>query len=406
MNTLYLFGYVRSRTWWKELLLFIQLVAVVLLVFSILLPLDSFDQHTKRLQTTYTVDLARTLHFNLPAVGMNFGVEDPELNEVVEAFRTSVAQEPGVAACLTYKEKLGQIFPVGADVRDKEQQLANNVILLFYSPEFAESFDLRCRSGGWGSGAVVSPWLASQLLEEEFLVRLEDGETFSCTLGGVLEETAVIPRPFWYGSRPSEDVLGVSPAELGDVGFILLPYDASIGQSWAWDETFLAVLEDDADVETVKRTLNEKAGNLGVFETMHRLRQIAQEQLVQKNWREVQQALLLSSIAIFGYGGYLFLMLRQKQREFAVLHILGLSRRRILFLNFLLNALFLALVIAFCYLLAPVYLRSAFGTAHYVPGPLTLGFCAILLALSLTCGMLMGLAQSQKATAISQYQGG
>ena len=51
---------------------------------------------------------------------------------------------------------------------------------------------------------------------------------------------------------------------------------------------------------------------------------------------------LLTLIAVFGYGGYLYLMIAQKKNEFAVFYILGMTRKKMIAVIFSSGAILLA----------------------------------------------------------------
>lgn len=411
MSFLRLCRYFLSKRLLGELVLLLQLVLMLLFGFAVLNPLDSFFQKEHLLWNTYTVNPDRTFHFS----GGESLMEQPEqIDDLCE----QVLEIPGVDKVVrfmvvqaAFDENEGKTDRSGQPLKQR-QHVVN--LLLYSEPlnsfakiALADTFN----GDNWGGIAVY----ADSSLHGFFPVGTERSITimrtnarFSCTCLGVLQENCAIPAIVGYGSFPEPETLGVFTESSEDIDFLAVPVPAvhfsDIVPEENWLPNLLIIPKQGTDPTVLREVLEGKLGSVGRIATMRELLNSARENLIHENGWNLLAFALLSGIAVFGYGSYLYLMLRRRQQEFSVFYIMGLTRRKLAAIIFAIGAAVLALAFLISGLLTPWFMKNVLYLEKAEPGAFSWLFCGGLLLLILLASVLAGFRQSKKLAEITLYQ--
>ncbi len=234
-----------------------------------------------------------------------------------------------------------------------------------------------------------------------------EDETLSvpCVVAGVLEDGRALP---WAGaSHQALGGMGCASRYFQDTMLLAAVYDPKFFSDIRWDYSALVVPEKGADVEVLGKALTEKLGAWGEVSTHTEIERGALGYTLSENLPEQLKFILLALVAVFGYGAYLFLSIRQRERQLAVFYISGMTRGRMFTLNMLVNVLIYALSAALGWLMTPLVAKS-FVQAENYGGAGALGvFCtgALFLA-TMVMSLAAGFIQNRNAAAITLYHRG
>ena len=420
MNAIRLARYFYSRRYMQEAVLIVQLVLMFVLSMVVFSPVDAFLQFAWEIKGAYAaVDDSRTLFFNPnEAVYYNgTGIIDPESAGFVDAAAKDALASAGIAGpmrmalCPAYIDAGTENEP---EEDSQDQPAVRN--LLVYSAEMLEATGLFSGEGAPSPeqrGAVpilISPSLAGLIpLGSETTVTLRDGDTgIPCVVAGVLSEEAVLPACHGFGSFPTLSCFGTKLSDYPGTDFIVMGYDPAYFPEIQWESSFLVPLEENADVAATVQALNAQVGAWGSFATMGELEKVAFSRVFVNNSMAILEFLLLSLLAFFGYGGYLFLMTFQRQQEFSVFFLLGMTRRKMLVLNCVFGCVNLLIALLIAYASYPWFrqLLGSGSSATATVGVVGLSYCFGLLLLALIFSFLSAFHRFGNVSTIFLLQGG
>lgn len=411
MSTLRLLPYLFSKRMGREILLLVQLVLMMLFSAAVLLPIDAFNQFDRGLHQSLPVDFSSTLLFN-PSNALQLSAGSGDTTPQIAG---SLAQRPDVAQVLQFGQDVAS-FPLSGQAVDPEtgEVVEETGNFLLYSSAMAQTCQLSFSEGGWvtdGNGycpIVVSASMA-QILPVGTQVDLwlqSNQATVPCTVTGILDERCVIPVIQSYGSWPDLNVLGIRQSDFSQYKFIIAQENPAYFDNFTWKSNAIIIPADGADVQGLQEELAAELDTLGTVVPLAQVEDQAFEQVLSDNRFFLFAFCLLSLIAIFGYGGYLFLRVRQQREKFAVFSILGMTRGRMIGLNTLAGSLILLLAFGVSWLTAPWFLRQVLGIQQLQIGLTSIGYCGALLVFVLIFSSLAGFFQARRCTVIEQYRGG
>ena len=420
MNAIRLARYFYSRRYIQEAVLIVQLVLMFVLSMVVFSPVDAFLQFAQEIKGAYAaVDDSRTLFFNPNEAVYNAYTNeiDPESAGFVDAAAKDALASAGIDGPMRMA-----LYPAYIDAgtenepeEDSQDQPAVRNLLV-YSAEMLEAtglFSGESAPSSGQSGAVpilISPSIADLVpLGSETTVTLRDGDTgIPCVVAGVLSEEAVLPACHGFGSFPTLSCFGTKLSDYPGTDFIVMGYDPAYFPEIQWESSFLVPLEENADVAATVQALNAQVGAWGSFATMGELEKVAFSRVFVNNSMAILEFLLLSLLAFFGYGGYLFLMTFQRQQEFSVFFLLGMTRRKMLVLNCVFGCVNLLIALLIAYVSYP-WFRQLLGSGSAAPatvGVVGLSYCFLLLLLALIFSFLSTFHRFGNVSTIFLLQGG
>jgi cobalamin synthase len=146
--------------------------------------------------------------------------------------------------------------------------------------------------------------------------------------------------------------------------------------------------------------------NLGTISTISELIEKSYDQMINDNRWFAFAFVLLSVIAVFGYGGYLFLVIRQRQSYFSIFFILGITRAKIILINLSVGLILLVLAFAAALYVTPWFMHNLLGISQSTPGLLSILYSCGVLLIVLLVSTIIGFRQAIKSTEFALYQGG
>lgn len=398
MNLLRLCRYLYSKRILRECVLLFQLICMIVFAFCVLNPIDTFLQKKAALSDTFQLDFSKTLHFSSGNALMQNKIEgdmsmEPQLFDIISS-------TPEV-------ERVLRIHLGHATCKTELSETLNSNFII-YSEAMSGFIHLPLSREENYLSVLVSASLAKKLpvgSHTELLLG-SDLKSIPCVISGILDKDSAIPTILNYGSSPGIGVFGFFPKEMSGENFIAAEYNEDLLKEIDWEMNYLICPEKNSDTEFLLKNLNESVGTYGTVRTMEQIIQQAFSEMLRDNRWYVFAFALLGIIAAFGYGGYLFLMIRQRQTEFAVFYILGMTRRQTAAILFLAGGNLLALALLIGGSIAPWFIQNVLLEAQAAPGVFSLLFCGILLLLILAVSIAAGFRQSEKFTTIALYQEG
>lgn len=408
MNLLRLSRYLLSKRLLHELVLLIQLVLMVVFAFSVLNPIDTFQAQSNQLRESYQLDFDNTLHFaSGNAIIQSEWEGNHSYQDTLYEMISSVPQVDHVIRC--YYDDVS--FYSGVN---QEKPIRSSANLIVYSEEMAQVVDLKLSAGSFSSDAESRlPILVSSSLADQFpvgtqkeIIMTQGGKTVCCIVSGILDAESIIPLVSTYGSTPTLDVFAAFPENTQGTGFIIALYQENFLGDIEWGSNYLITLGQAANLTEAHDQLKSVVGSYGTVQTVSQVIQESFDSMLQGNRWNIFATVLLGLIALFGYGGYLYLMIRQRQTEFAVFYLLGMTRRQMATIIFIAGGAVLVLAIAIGSCVAPWFMQNILFESETNPGITSYLFCGILLFAILTGSVAVGFNQSIKNTTAALYQGG
>lgn len=408
MNLLRLSRYLLSKRLLHEIILLVQLVLMVIFAFSVLNPIDTFQHQVVLLCETYQLDFDDTIHFaSGNAIIQSEWEGDYSYQDTLYEKIASVSQVKDVIRCY-----YGDVsFYSGMN---QEKPMRSSANLIVYSEEMAQVLNLNLSAGSFTTNAksalpiVVSASLAEQFpigTEKEIVIN-QTGRSISCVVSGILDADSIIPIISTYGSNPALDVFAAFPENTRGADFIVASYNEGYMGDIAWGSNYLITIDQSANTTDTQAALISEVGSYGTVQTVSQVIQESFDSMLQGNRWNIFATVLLGLIALFGYGGYLYLMIRQRQTEFAVFYLLGMTRRQMATIIFIAGGAVLVLAIAIGSCVAPWFMQNILFESETNPGITSYLFCGILLFAILTGSVAVGFNQSVKNTTAALYQGG
>lgn len=423
MNFLRISRFFYSKRYIHEVILIIQLVLMFSFSLIVLGPIDNFIQYSQALKSVYSsIDYSRTLFFNPNNITydnegrINSTISD-EVGEIVnDALDISGLSDPiRMAYCSAY---------VNVETSDQQslsntiQPVSNIVNVLVYSDELMSAID---NLGAYenfeeeiNDGEIV-PILISQSLGDFIPLGtkvdvsiIENDNIVPCIVSGILSEDAILPATHGFGSAPYLSNLGTKLSDVPNASFIVVRYSSKYFSEVSWESSFLVSVEETRNEKNVTDTitkLNSKVGTWGSFSTLQDFEEQAFYNVLRDNRVYMVEFILLSLITFFGYGGHIFILATQRQREFSVFYILGMPRRKMLTMNCIIGCVNLVvsyLIALVCY---PCFQNLMMGSGATTIGVVSIVYC-LLLILIIVISSLVAFHRLENATTISLFRGG
>lgn len=396
MNLLRLLKILLSPKLIREIFLFVQITIMVIFFNLVLIPYEAEIQLSKGIESTFKIDNKNLIHFNPDASYFNAD----------ELWIHNFTQN------LYKNEKINDIFQIHKTYT--EFNLNKNIIrsnFLVYSTSLFNISDIDLSIGVFtndlGTEKNVLPVIISNSLANEMPVGSKfnatmpnSKEEITCKVTGIMKPNATFLAINEYGSFPSLYIFGGQTNSINS-DFIITAYQPFLSNVIKWDSPTI-IASDDAD--NLNDELNEMYNDYGRFATYTDIKNISMEQVRQNNQYSSLLLILFIPIVIFGYGGYVYITLTKRKKEFGIFYILGLSRRKMITLNFIIGVIVLTLAVCTGTIFSPLILNNLFKTLFN--GYTTINYVLIILLFTTIylISIIIGFVQTIHVSSITLYR--
>ncbi len=407
MNFLRICRYLYTKKLFGEIVLFIQLMCMLEMSFVVLKPVDSYLMEKKQLKAAYVSDLDSMVHFS-----KNNLIYEQEM------------KGNGAAAQEIYKllleadgvEKVDRCaFENGTYIETDGKK--SNANLVMYSSEMLDIVRLNIESEiqeNVSAGCIpilVSSSMAEELpvgTRTEISLAFDDTIKISCEVAGILQRDSAVPVVFSYGDTMELGNMAILPEALSEYKFVVFAKDMDELFDQLTNVNFLIEPKEHISGEDLATSLQSKMRNYGTLNTYRTIAAGAFKNMLEENAWYVLTFALLTLIAVFGYGGYLYLMIAQKKNEFAVFYILGMTRKKMIAVIFSSGAILLAVSFGIAALLYPWFTEVVLKIqeSYGYTGIFSYGFSAGVLLFILLLSIWMGFRRTGKQAEIELLKGG
>ena len=414
MNLIYLSHYLYSKEKVQECLLLVQLTCMILFALVVLAPVDTLLQQYSSLQKIYRYNLSDFCHVSAGnAVMQNNRVDSSAADKLYDTLRTL----DGVEAVFRFSLQQVGYETVPKDRAEHQHKNESNWIanLFVYSGDMAKFVAWDIAEGEFLSyyddtllPVVVSPSLIDDFpIGSRMTVRVGEKETpVLCIVTGVLSANCFIPTIYGYGSVPSMDVLVTRCSNMENSGFIVTSYNEELLKTVRWEPNYLIELQNKDDLSGSVQVLDKIVGTYGTVKPVPELiNQSVNALLKDRRW-DILAFALLTVIALYGFGGYTFLMIRRRQNKLALFRILGMQQIHIVITISIAEILLLLLSSIGACVIFPWFTQRILLETYSRPGIISILFCGSLFLLLLIVSIWTGFQQSSKATEAALYNGG
>ena len=407
MNFLRICRYLYTKKLFGEIVLFIQLICMLEMSFVVLKPVDSYLMEKKQVKAAYTLDFDSMVHFskNNSIYAQEMAGNGTAAKEIYELLRESNGVKK-VDRCA---------FENGIYMQTDGKMSSANLVL--YSSEMLDVIQLNTESAALKNVSegyvpiLVSDSLAEELpvgTKTEINLAFDNTIKIPCEVVGILQEDSAVPVVFSYGDIMELGDMAVPSKDLSEYRFIV--FGKAMDELFArlTNVNFLIEPEEHISGENLATSLQSKMRNYGTLNTYRTIAAGAFKNMLEENAWYVLAFALLTLIAVFGYGGYLYLMIAQKKNEFAVFYILGMTRKKMIAVIFSSGAILLAVSFGIAVLLYPWFTKTVLKIQEsygYI-GIFSYGFSAGVLLFILLLSIWMGFRRTGKQAEIELLKGG
>lgn len=419
MKSLRLLKYSFSRLFIKELFLVLQLTLMLLFALSILSPVDSFIEKAHQIDKMYLFDFTEAAFFNPNVAAYQIHeTDDATIRNQINSYLSLLSEDPDIDKMLRLSYNSTQIY-TGQSKQDPhtgaiiDETLTVN--FLVYNEEYAEEFRLETLDGSFelSDAAESIPIAVSESLSEFLPVGTlcafdlsGTGHSINCIVAGILPDDAIIPSTYGFSSFPSLANIGTKLSDVEGAHFIVALVDETILTGLNWEYSCFILPREGIDIEDICARINDESSSIGSCYTVNEIVTDSFQSLLRSNSEMIFECVLLSLIALFGYGGYLYLSVCGRQKDFSVLYILGLTRTQSLILNTFSGAILLCISFIFAWLTYP-YFQDFIGIYEgNTLGSVSITFSILFFTFILLLSYITAFRQLNKVTTISLYQGG
>lgn len=420
MKSVRLLKYSFSQHFLKELFLVVQLTLMLLFAFSILSPVDEFVEMHRNLKELYSFDFKQTLFFN-PNSAVYQSVNDTNtqaLEEHIQAFLEEVSADARIEKFMRMSYNSVQI-KTGKTTQDPHTgSVVDEIVpvnLLLYGNEYFDGFRIKLIEGTWpdgGSDEFVSI-AVSQSLADIMPIGTKcsfdlngSGEATSYVVTGILSEDCILPSTYGFVSSPNLVNIGTRIADVKGAHFIIAGVSEKAFTATDWEYSCFITASSEVNTEELCKDLSSKAGTIGQFYSVGEITKQSFISLLRSNSTLIFDCVLLSLIAIFGYGGYLYLSICRRQKDFSILYILGLTRKQSIVLNTFSGVLILCVSFVLAYVIFPSFQKLIGMSGQTSLGIISVIFTILFFSFVLSLSYVAAFRQFYKASTISLYQGG
>lgn len=411
MNFLRICRYLYSKRLFGEIILLLQLIFMIELSFVVLNPIDSFIQKKMKLETVYTAEFDNLLHFS-----------KNNLFYAQEMLGNGTSAE-SIYNILSEKDDIKQIIRFGFDNglyeytnQTSSKSHTSNANLVVYSDEMMEKIKLKIQDGKmeqYSNENGYFPILVSCSLASEIPIGTETEIEFSsnktkikCKVVGILKADCAIPVVMNYGYLPELENLAVFCNNSSSSKYIIFYSGVDDLLYDVMEANFLIEPVDGVSGDKLADSLQEQLSNYGTFSVIDNMISKAFVRLMEDNSWYVLVFLVLTLISVFGYGGYLYLMIRQNTEEFAIFYILGITRKKMTGIIFFSGAALLVLAFGIATLIYPWFITEILKTEQSGAGFFSYGFSFSLFLLILCLSIFSGFGKIKKQTEVGILNGG
>jgi hypothetical protein len=377
--------------------------------FAVLSPVDVFLKEKMDLKSAYEIDFGDTLHFS-PSNAVLEQLMYGDDSACIDIYN-KLSGVDGIAEVLRF----GLDSAVYENFVSEDETYYTTANLLVYSNELQEKVNFKLISGELETGESE---YATVLVDEKVALELPvgtvkelelgEGKKMLCKVTGILDSDSAIPVIMNYGSNPSMGVLGIFPydEDVADSKFIVLYGDTDSIIDEEMGASFIICPEKQTDIAWLSERLQNSVGIYGTVQTTDKIISYALKNILTENAWYMFMFVLLTLIAVFGYGGYLFLMIRQRQTEFGLFYILGTTRIKMIKTIFLSGLCVLTAAFVIASIAKMWFLNNVLGIGVLKGGFFSLVFCALLLLMVLMFSVLAGFKQYIKNEEAEIFKGG
>ena len=336
MNQIGLIGLFYSKQKIRELIVLLQLIVMAVFFAYSADPLISYYQARFQMDQCYQNRYADTLYFN---AGMNLQMEGTEelYREVYDRISATTEEgkifrfanlraiygEDGSHVCnLIIYDHLDEIVSLKIHEGELKKEVGQHYVLV---------------TAGIGKYYPIGSTIEAKLPDMDCTVQ--------CIVSGILKEQCVIPILGSFGSYGSPDVFIASQSHQQPFE-VILSFDLKeeLGSIVPWEPNYMIVPKQGTDIKILQNKLEKEVGVFGSVLEMDSIIKESVKAVIIDNAPFVFQLVLYALVALFGYGGYIFLTIETKKKVFQELHLLGTIGYKMFFLYFVSN--FMLLLIA------------------------------------------------------------
>ena len=202
--------------------------------------------------------------------------------------------------------------------------------------------------------------------------------------------------------------MAILPEALSEYKFVVFAKDMDELFDQLTNVNFLIEPKNNISGEKLAVSLQDRMKNYGTVNTYKTIATGALKNRLEENAWHILAFAMLTLIAVFGYGGYLYLMIAQKKNEFAVFYILGMTRKKMIAVIFSSGAILLAVSFGIAALLYPWFTKTVLKIqeSYGYTGIFSYGFSAGVLLFILLLSIWMGFRRTGKQAEIELLKGG
>ncbi|MBO4888599.1 MAG: hypothetical protein J5589_09850 [Firmicutes bacterium] len=338
MNGIELMKLFYSKRKLRELVLILQLVIMAMFFASTADVLITYFQERLQMDRCYRIDYSRTVYFT------------PNMNLVMDEMGDLRADVYKKICFAAEGEKICRF----ADVLAKyEQSGTKNCKLLIYD-HMDEILSLSLQKGIVTREEGKHYVVVTAGIGKDYPVGSEIEITFGnpgstydhkvrCIVSGILRENCAIPIP--RGDRFVTLIASDALEELtsGQERYeAILSFDLGdeFDEEIRWEPIYLIPLKPETGFEEIRQKIEAQAGTYGTVLNMKEMMNTIFTAMIADNSGFIFLLVLYTLVALFGYGGYVFLTIETKKNVFRELYLLGATVPKIYLLyvasNFLL----------------------------------------------------------------------
>lgn len=402
MNILRLCRYLYTKKWVAEIVLLFQLVCMLELSFIVLNPLNDFYRNKQEIENCYSVNADKLIHVN------------STVSLVEQSSKDNVDTSELLYNIIKNTKGVGEILRFGIDgtlLEIDDEKI--NAKVFFYSREMFENTNIELSAGQIKSNeSDVIPVLISDSMKYDLeigsIIDIETTASLSlkCKVVGIISSESALPAIKNYGSFPELESLAVISKEVSKEKYIVV-YDASEDIiTREMNNNFVVIPEKGENITALVKRLQENISNYGTVQEYKEISTQALKNTIIENGFCVLCFFLLNLIALFGYGGYLYLMIRQKQKELSIFNILGMTRFKMMLIVFISNIMLLSIAFLISINIYPWFAVNIMKVGVLKPGAfIYIGCCIYLLAIMLF-SIIVACKKTQSGAVINRFKEG
>ncbi len=333
MNQIRLIGLFYSKRKIRELIVLVQLIVMAVFFAYSADPLVTFFRERIQMDQCYQINYQRMLLF---------AGNDQFLMDTTNKFRTEAFDVMKRCAGAENVHRIARSY-----VEYKDSSLKSTRLIIYDQMDDIISLSLRKGKAVHEEGThyiIVSSEIGKQYpIGSEIEIEFPDfNRSFSCIVSGILKKDAIIPGTGDFSSFTL--ILGT---DISDYKSVIISFDLGdeIKENLSWEQNCLISIPSGIDAdEMIDQLYKEQLGLYGGVNKMNESLTASLKATIRDNAPFVFQLVLYALVAIFGYGGYIFLTIETKKKVFQELHLLGTTGNRIFSLYFISN--FILLLIA------------------------------------------------------------